>query len=726
MTMRHDPVHGAVQAARRLARTALAVLFIWVALPLAARAQPAPVPAPADTPAPAKVKDLLDLLADPGVRDWLEKQRAARPAAPAPAEAPPMSMGARIGDIRAHIAGLAAAVPTVPGELERAVDILRLEFEEQGLLRVLLLIVGFVALGIGVEWLYYRLMARVEHWIVALPLDSVEQRLRAVAVRLGYGIGIVAAFAIGSVGAFLLFAWPPLLGEIVLRYLVAFLAIRLALAASRFVLAPGGERFRILPMPTPTAYFWHRRFGVAVAWLAVGWVTVAILGTLGISADARRLIAYALGLGLLAMGVAAVWRRPRAADTAAAMRHGRFGGAAIAALLSAYFVALWLLWVSGAMPLFWLAVVAVGLPLAMAATQRAVNHILRPPGITDAEAEAATPGIYAVSLGRGLRALLILGAVLLLARAWDVDLAMMTAGDTLATRLLRGFLNVVVIGLAADFAWHVMKAVIDHRLGAAAQTGGPVDDEDAGRRARLRTLLPILRNVVAIVLGVLAVLMALSSVGIEIGPLVAGAGVIGVAVGFGAQTLVRDVISGMFYLLDDAFRIGEYIQSGSYKGVVESFSLRSVKLRHHRGPLYTVPFGVLGAVQNMSRDWVIDKLTIGVTYDTDVDKVKKLIKQIGKELSEIPEFAPNIIEPLKMQGVEQFGDFAIRVRLKIKTRPGEQFMIRRRAYAMIKKAFEANAIRFASPTVTVAGGGEASAAAAQQALQAAAPAPAVP
>src|ERR671923_2983717 len=117
--------------------------------------------------------------------------------------------------------------------------------------------------------------------------------------------------------------------------------------------------------------------------------------------------------------------------------------------------------------------------------------------------------------------------------------------------------------------------------------------------------------------------MGLSALGVEIGPLIAGAGVVGVAVGFGAQTLVKDIISGMFYLLDDAFRVGEYIQSGNYKGTVESFSLRSIKLRHHRGPLYTVPFGALGAVQNMSRDWVIDKFSIGVTYDADIDKVKK-------------------------------------------------------------------------------------------------------
>jgi small-conductance mechanosensitive channel len=233
----------------------------------------------------------------------------------------------------------------------------------------------------------------------------------------------------------------------------------------------------------------------------------------------------------------------------------------------------------------------------------------------------------------------------------------------------------------------------------------------------VQTLLPILRNVLFVVLLVMTLLMSLSALGIEVGPLVAGAGVVGVAIGFGAQTLVKDIISGIFYLLDDAFRVGEYIQTGNYKGTVESFSLRSVKLRHHRGPLYTVPFGALGAIQNMSRDWVIDKMTVGVTYDTDLEKARKIVKRIGEELAQDPEFAPHIIEPLKMQGVEQFGDFAIQLRIKMKTRPNEQFLIRRRALAMIKKAFDENGVKFAYPTVQVAGGEQVAGAVAQQGLE---------
>jgi small-conductance mechanosensitive channel len=284
------------------------------------------------------------------------------------------------------------------------------------------------------------------------------------------------------------------------------------------------------------------------------------------------------------------------------------------------------------------------------------------------------------------------------------------------TRLIRGLLSTVVIVLVADFGWQLAKTAIDRKIVEAPRSGDQ-HSQEWRRQARMKTLLPIFRNVLFIVLIVMVALMALAAVGVDIGPLVAGASVVGVAIGFGAQTLVRDIISGMFYLLDDAFRVGEYIQSGNYKGTVESFSLRSVKLRHHRGPLYTVPFGVLGAIQNMSRDWVIDKLSVGVTYDTDLNKVKKIVKQIGKELMEDPELAPKILETLKMQGVGEFGDFAIQIQMKMMTRPGEQFVIRRRAYAMIKKAFDANGINFAYPTVQVAGGAAGDAAVASAAQQ---------
>ena len=255
--------------------------------------------------------------------------------------------------------------------------------------------------------------------------------------------------------------------------------------------------------------------------------------------------------------------------------------------------------------------------------------------------------------------------------------------------------------------------------GHGEHAGPEVTPEELRRRGRLRTLLPVLRVVLMVVLAVMALLMSLSALGVQVAPLIAGAGVIGVAIGFGSQTLVRDIISGLFYLLDDAFRVGEYIVSGTFRGTVEGFSLRSIRLRHHRGPLFTVPFGVLGAVQNLSRDWVIDKISFNVPFDTDVALVKKVVKQVSKEIMADPELSKGILEPLKSQGAATMGDFAMQVRVKFKTRPGEQFVVRRAAIDRIKRAFAAAGIKIAVPTVSVTGGeGAVGNAAAQQTVSA--------
>ena len=466
-------------------------------------------------------------------------------------------------------------------------------------------------------------------------------------------------------------------------------------------MSPRYERFRIIPVDTAAAHFWCRRVAAFVGLFAFGWVEFGLLATLGLSLEARRLVAYLLALGLLAIALETVWRRPVAPRGVLEPLRGthHLERGAQNALLSIGIVLLWVLWVLHAMPGFWLVLVIIALPLTIAVSHRAVQHVLRPPG--SAQVVEGPPSVIAISLERGIRALLFIAAAAVLAWGWGVDLIYLAFGDDMLTRLVHGVLSAVIIVLVADVLWHAMKAAIDRRLAEVADLG-QLNTDETRRRARRRTLLPIFRNILFVVVIVVAAMMALSSMGVQIGPLIAGAGVLGVAVGFGAQTFVRDVIAGMFYLLDDAFRIGEYIEAGNYKGTVESFTIRSVRLRHHRGPVYTVPFSLLGAVQNQSRDWVIDKISIGVTYDSDLEKARKLIKQIGLELQKDPEFAPLILEPLKMQGVDQFGDFAVQIWAKMMTLPGEQFVIRRKAYAMIKKVFDENGIKFAFPTVQVA------------------------
>jgi len=185
--------------------------------------------------------------------------------------------------------------------------------------------------------------------------------------------------------------------------------------------------------------------------------------------------------------------------------------------------------------------------------------------------------------------------------------------------------------------------------------------------------------------------------------IVTGLGVGGIAIGFGAQTLVRDIFSGIFFLVDDAFRPGEYIDTGVAKGFVERVSIRSVQLRHHNGPLQTIPFGEIKKVNNFSRDWVVMKLTFRVPFGTDTERVRKLIKTLGMELQDDPELGPKFIEPLKSQGVYEIDDFGIVMRVKFMTRPGEQFTLRRTVYVKLQELFRREGIEFAGREVRVRG-----------------------
>jgi moderate conductance mechanosensitive channel len=671
--------------------------------------------------APPQVRELLSLLADPKVEAWLKQQNEAKSAASAQdsaEESISRALDRRLGAIREHILAVARAIPDLPNQFERGHALVSADLGERGRLKGLLLLAGFVGLGTGVEWLFRSATGRVRRHLDTLRSDTVRARLHLVGLRFTFAVGLVAAFALGSIGPFLALEWPPLLREMVFGFLIAFLVLRVAIVVGHLLLAPHHERFRIIPMSAVAARFWHRRLVAFVGWFAFGWVIVGLLSTLGWSLEGRQLVGYALELGLLAIALEAVWRRPIArkegteAQSPVTRRFGR-GTANVA--LSVGIVLLWVLSVAHAMAGFWLVLVVITLPLAIGISRRAVENLLRPPGSLQV-AEGA-PSVLAVCVQRGVRAGLIIGAVAVLAWAWGIDLTGLRAEDTSFGRLIDGVLSAVVVLLIADLLWQAAKTAIDRKLTQAADLG-QVNTDEARRRARLRTLLPIFRNILFVTVIVVAAMMALAALGVQIGPLIAGAGVVGVAIGFGAQGFVRDVIAGMFYLMDDAFRVGEYIQSGNYKGTVEGFSIRSVKLRHHRGPVYTVPFSLLGAVQNQSRDWVIDKLMVGITYDSDLEKARKLIKQIGLDLAKDPEFAPLILEPLKMQGVENLGDFAVQIRMKMMTLPGEQFVIRRKAFAMIKKAFDANGIKFAFPTVQVAGEGEpATAAIAQQTLE---------
>jgi small-conductance mechanosensitive channel len=291
----------------------------------------------------------------------------------------------------------------------------------------------------------------------------------------------------------------------------------------------------------------------------------------------------------------------------------------------------------------------------------------------------------------------ILGAAWL-CETWGLDLVDPEPGS-IERMMVRPALEAAATVVAAWILWTALSAVIDEKMPPPAAPGD--EDEIPGSASRLDTLLPLVRNTLLIGLAVVAVIVALATLGLDIGPLLAGLGVVGIAVGFGAQSLVRDVISGIFFLMEDAFRVGEYIDTGRWRGTVEGMSLRSVRLRHQNGQVHTIPFGQVQAVTNYSRDWSVTKFNLHLDPTADIETVRKTIKRVGEELLEDPEIGADFIQPLKMQGVVDVLQTALVVRCKFTATPSRPTYLQRQALRRLIDAFAATQIRFAAPNVTV-------------------------
>ena len=338
----------------------------------------------------------------------------------------------------------------------------------------------------------------------------------------------------------------------------------------------------------------------------------------------------------------------------------------------------------------------------------AMGPLIREWGITDSEGdsmprrgEAARDGLVQTS-----RLIIIVAGILLLGRMWNVDLVAVTRSQ-LGEQITQSAGQILVTVILAYLVWTVAKRWIASREETPAQSedaeGHPETGSDPGGQglSRIATILPLLRGFLMVTIVTVTAMVILSSLGVNIGPLIAAASVLGLAIGFGAQSLVADIISGIFFLVDDAFRKGEYIDVGGNTGTVEQISVRSMQLRHHNGPLHTIPYSQINTLTNFSRDWVIMKFELRIPFEEDVEKVRKLVKKVGQKLLEDPEHGPDFLEPLKSQGVNRMDDSAFVVRCKFSTVPGKQFGLRRVVYAKIQAAFAEAGIKFAPKRVIV-------------------------
>lgn len=289
------------------------------------------------------------------------------------------------------------------------------------------------------------------------------------------------------------------------------------------------------------------------------------------------------------------------------------------------------------------------------------------------------------------RLLVAVGAAVAIAALWGFDLPGWLSrglGRELAQTVLRTGLLLVV----AVFAIELSAFLINHSVARLIARAN-----EPRRAAQLRTLGPLLRGAAKGAIAILVVLTVLGDLGVRIGPLLAGAGVVGVALGFGAQTIVKDLLTGLFLVVEDIVAVGDIVRIGDSSGLVEKMTQRTIHLRDFDGTLHVVPYGEAQVVHNLTKTFSYYVFDLQVSYGSDIDRALEVMNRVGAEMQADPEYADKILEPIEVVGVEALADSGVALKARIKTMPIEQWTVGREYNRRIKLAFDAAGIEIPFP-----------------------------
>ncbi|PWS39348.1 mechanosensitive ion channel protein MscS [Falsiroseomonas bella] len=292
--------------------------------------------------------------------------------------------------------------------------------------------------------------------------------------------------------------------------------------------------------------------------------------------------------------------------------------------------------------------------------------------------------------------------LLFLMEAWGFDAFAWFGRGQLGARLLASLVSMALTIVVAVAIWEFSNAAIQRHLTKLSR------DAQAARSARVRTLLPMLRTVLSASIIIFVALNILTEIGVNVAPLIAGAGVIGLAIGFGSQTLVRDVITGIFLLFEDAVAVGDVVQLSGLSGVVEQLSIRSIKLRAMDGSVHIIPFSAVTTVTNMTRDFGFAVLDVSVAYGEDTDRVGEVLREIAAEIRTDAKLGPQIRDDLEILGVERLADSGVVIRARVKTDPSARWSVGREFNRRIKQRFDKLGIEIPYPhqKLVITGGGK--------------------
>jgi small conductance mechanosensitive channel len=286
-----------------------------------------------------------------------------------------------------------------------------------------------------------------------------------------------------------------------------------------------------------------------------------------------------------------------------------------------------------------------------------------------------------------VRVLVLIVVALLVARAWGLFDVVDWVATQGGRRFVTSAIGVVLILMIAGLLWLALSSWVDYRLNPAG--------------ARERTLLALLRNAATIAIATVALMLVLSEIGVNIAPLLAGAGVLGLAIGFGAQKLVQDIITGVFIQFENAINEGDVVTVAGLTGGVERLTIRSVALRDLQGVYHIIPFSSVDSVSNFMRGFGFHVAELGIAYRENIDEARALMHEAFEELLKDPELGPTIIGPLEWHGLTAFGDSAITLRARIKTRAGQQWAVGRAYNAIVKRLFDEHGIEIPFPHLTL-------------------------
>ncbi len=618
----------------------------------------------------------------------------------------------RVDNVSRQLVSAATTVLDIPKYLQWAKDSVVQQDSRTRVLTALGNIILILMAGVLVQWLVGRLLEHPRDAVEARIEDRLWLRLALLVLRTFLDLVPVIAFAGATYGVLAVLDPETITRLITVAIINAGLITKAILVVARLVFAPRVETLRILAIGDETAnyaFVWVRRFSYLTIY---GFFAINTALLLGMPIASYTVFAKMLGLsiGMLLIMIVVQNRGPVSeiirGDASGTIGNVRRRIADIwHILLILYLISVYIVWVFEVAGGFQFALRATLITIVIAVAARlfvaTATHVIRSGFALSEDLKIRLPGLearanlYLPWLLATVRVLVYLLCTFAILQAWGFSIFSWLA-EPIGRVLISKVFSITIIIAAAIVVWELVSAAIEHYLNATDVTGGKVS-----RSQRILTLLPLLRNIVFVVLAVIVVLTVLSELGINIGPLLAGAGVVGLAVGFGAQTLVKDVITGLLFLIEDAIAVGDVVQLGSHSGVVETVTVRSLRLRDLSGTVHQIPFSEVSSVINMTKDFSFAVMDIGVAYRENVDEVIEIIKQVALELRADPEFKQHIIDDIEVLGLDRFDDSAVVIRARIKTKPIMQWAVRRGFNKLLKQSFDRHGIEIPFPHQTI-------------------------